>query len=67
MSMPKAGTATATFTAADGETFTLIIPATFYGGRIVVDADNYNTALFAIRAAGLEQVEFEFTEAEVIR
>jgi hypothetical protein len=64
MTMPKSGTATATFTAVDGDTYTLIIPATYHKGKLLIDADNYNTALLTIRAAGLDEVEFEFTEAE---
>ncbi|WP_407194285.1 hypothetical protein [Bradyrhizobium sp. STM 3566] len=62
--MPKRGTAVATFTNRDGETFTVIIPATYYKGQLLIDAANYNTALCAIRAAGLDEVEFEFVETE---
>lgn len=63
--MPKTGTAVATFTSRDGETYTLIIPATYHKGQFLIDALNYNTALCAIRAAGLDEVEFEFVETEV--
>ena len=62
--MPRQGTAVATFTNPDGEAFTLIIPAIRHGDQIIIDADHQATALFAMRAAGVDEVEFEFTESD---
>ncbi|MDI4236807.1 hypothetical protein OZ411_28750 [Bradyrhizobium sp. Arg237L] len=61
---PQHGTATATFTDSDGATYVLIVPATFYKGQMLLDADKYHMALSTMRAAGLAEMEFEFTATE---
>lgn len=60
--MPKQGVITATLTSAEGESLTVIVPATCNEDLIAISADDQNTILFAMRAAGVENAEFEFTE-----
>ncbi|MGY3618423.1 hypothetical protein [Bradyrhizobium sp. USDA 10063] len=62
--MPEHGTAVATYKGADGKERTLIVPAIYYKGHFFIDADTQHMVMLAMRATGVEELQFEFAESD---
>ena len=64
MPLPKRGVVTAHLAGRDGEAFTVIVPAACRDDKIVISADHHATLVFAMKAAGVNEAQLEFSELD---